>query len=152
MGSGIVAFIVSSHMHRGKSLYKYHPWLSTQNWPGQWTKMLGNSMVSANKRAVKERQRTKAGGLDEEEKPFSLERFEWEGQQTESVRASALSKSTCTGSCILTGMLLLGFWEDHMLEGGGLHDTVLLVFLVGVDIGVSQICCLGPGASLALHI
>lgn len=39
-----------------------------------------------------------------------------------------------------------------MLEGGGLHDTVSLMFLVGVDNGGSQICCLGPGASVALQI
>lgn len=38
-----------------------------------------------------------------------------------------------------------------MLEGGGLHDIVPLMFLVGVDNGVSQICCLGPGASVALQ-
>lgn len=39
-----------------------------------------------------------------------------------------------------------------MLDRGGLHDTVLLMFLVGVDNGVSQIYYLGPGASVALQI
>lgn len=36
----------------------------------------------------------------------------------------------------------------RMLEGGGLP----LIFLVGVDNGVSQICCLGSGAFVALQI
>ena len=39
-----------------------------------------------------------------------------------------------------------------MLEGGGLHPTVPLMFLVGIDNGVSQICCLGLSASVALQI
>lgn len=39
-----------------------------------------------------------------------------------------------------------------MLAGGGSHDTVPLMFLVGVNTGVSQICCAGPGASVALQI
>lgn len=39
-----------------------------------------------------------------------------------------------------------------MLEQGGSHDTVPLMFLVGVNTGVSQICCAGPDASVALQI
>lgn len=82
-GGGIVAFPVNSYMHRGKSLYKYHRWLSTQNWPGQWMKVLRNNMIFANKRAVKEWERGKAGGLDKEENLFSLGRFECEGEHSQ---------------------------------------------------------------------
>lgn len=56
-------------MHRGKSLCKSHPCVSTPNWHGQQMKMLGNSMASANKGAVK---RTKAGGPHQEGRHFSL--------------------------------------------------------------------------------
>lgn len=66
-------------------------------------------------------------------------------------RANRISESECLVQTHLDGHLHPDRDADagiHMLEGGGLP----LIFLVVVDNGVSKICYLGPGTSVALQI